>query len=1263
MGMERWRRAALPVLGVVVAALLAWASQMAVVLWAESDFQEELDKRTEREGLDLEAMTLNGHAIGATLLAGQMSQEVRLAAIEVDEAHAKASNIAQGALQVLADTVGAQHAFVINADGLIVSSWDFRQLHSIGEMVSHRRYFQAAMAGKPSVTAAISISMGRRVYWVAAPIFADDSGTGPVIGVVATRFEMDGLDRFLGRSPKTTGLLVSPEGVVLAADRAAWRMRVVGELTDERLEGLRRSKQYGKQFEQPANALALPDFSGRHVTLDGRTYLVSTTSLNWNDPGGAWTLVLLGDEGAVVPMSARLAISAATLLLSLLVVGFMLRAMRDVEAKRLAEQQLQESQARLRAAARAGIVGVWDWDLLTQQLYWDPVMYRLYGMPEGHHLDGRQVWARTLHPDDRARVEAEFTAALKGESEFSPEYRVIWPDGSVHHLKGASRTEFNEQGRAVRMVGVNYDLTAQKQVAQQLAEARQVAEAASEAKSQFLANMSHEIRTPMNGVLGMLYLALKADLPPLVREQLTKAQSAGQAMLGLINDILDFSKVEAGKLDIEAVEFSLESVIERVTETVRPMVEAKSLEFLVRYDARIPAFLIGDPLRLGQILVNLCGNAVKFTDQGEIELGLWAQSQTETDITLQISVRDSGLGMDEDVQAHLFEKFMQADQSTTRRYGGTGLGLAISKNLVERMGGRLWVESSKPGVGTTMCLTVPMKLAADQPQRAGARMEVGNLLAGTRVLVVDDLPSSREILAAMVADLKMDVRTAGSGAEALLMLERASDTPFDVVLMDWRMPGMNGDEVIRRIHGNPAIAHRPKVIMVTAYGREDVMRLTEQAGADGFLVKPAHPSTLLDTILSVLGKRRLLSSPADEQATQATEADLAVQAMARHLAGASVLLVEDNEINREFVTQLLRSQGLAVHEAADGQQAVAMLQHLAVDAVLMDLQMPVMGGLEATRLIRQQAQERGDARLQRLPIIAMTALAMAGDADKSRAAGMNDHITKPIDPEHLLAVLCQWVAPGGAAGQLAGHLSGHLSGHLAAPAPAEEAATGPSAGEALPPDLASLGRLGDVGRGVRRIGGNVEAYRRQLQRFSEHHGHAPQRLEELVHLGDFDAASAHAHALKGVLGNLGFEPLFHLVGQMEQALREGRAPAPELQQALAQGWREALAEIDRARRLAEASAQAAESAQSAPAPAGTAFDPAALRQSLEALAHALGHDLGAATEPLRKLCGGVSSKEAGHIKPRVDHIAGLIDSFDIEGALSEIDVLRRQLQP
>jgi CheY-like chemotaxis protein/HPt (histidine-containing phosphotransfer) domain-containing protein len=581
-------------------------------------------------------------------------------------------------------------------------------------------------------------------------------------------------------------------------------------------------------------------------------------------------------------------------------------------------------------------------------------------------------------------------------------------------------------------------------------------------------------------------------------------------------------------------------------------------------------------------------------------------------------VRDSGIGIAPEVQDALFQKFTQADQSTTRRFGGTGLGLVISKSLVELMGGRIWIEDSQPGKGTTICFTLQLQLSQHSRARQLELIEqAGPLLKGLRVLVVDDNEASREIMAETLRYFHVDASTANSGPAALTILKNAAAHPFDLVLMDWRMPGMNGDEAIRRIHAEADIAQQPKVVMVSAYGHEDVIKLAEQAQVDGFLTKPVSPSTLLDAILSVLGRGRILS----DSNKQATSADASNHGS---LAGARLLLVEDNDINREFATELLRGEGIEVIEAVNGQEALDKVQQHDLDGVLMDLQMPVMDGLQATRNIRALARAPQGVRFASLPIIAMTALAMPQDAQRSREAGMNDHISKPVEPTRLMAMLAKWI-------QL--------------PANRVAVATPATHSTELPQDLLALSSL-DAVEGVRRIGGKADAYRRQLRRFRENNADAVDKLKVLIAAQDTRQASDFCHLLKGVIGNIGAQALYRQVALVDAQIKKDPALASAALEAMQVLLLQVLQEID------------ALGANTKPAEAGASLlDANQLREHLEGLKQALNYDLGSAEKILGQLIGGVSGTP---LQEDVATIASKVDMFEIDAAQALLTQLQNR---
>ena len=616
----------------------------------------------------------------------------------------------------------------------------------------------------------------------------------------------------------------------------------------------------------------------------------------------------------------------------------------------------------------------------------------------------------------------------------------------------------------------------------------EIAKQATRAKGDFLANMSHEIRTPMNAILGMAHLAFKTELTPRQRDYLSKIQSSAHNLLRIINDILDFSKIEAGKLDIEPVDFHLEDVLTRLSDVVTLKAHEKRLEILFKADPAIPRTLVGDPLRLDQILINLTNNAIKFTESGEILISIDQVEEGQSHVVLQFAVRDTGIGLTREQMGRLFQSFSQADGSTTRKYGGTGLGLAISKRLVEMMDGEIRVES-EPGAGSAFIFTAVFGRSKDEEKK---RLQPPQDLVGLRVLVVDDNTSSRIILQEILESFSFEVSLASSGEEGLAeVVEAGNGRPFDLVIMDWMMPGMDGIEASRLIKNHQRLRTIPTIIMVTAYGGEEVMQHAEQVGVDGFLMKPVSPSVLFESIMQAFDRdipARSLT-PREEQKTL------------KPIRGARILLVEDNEINRQVAREILEGAGLVVETANDGIEAVRKTRATEYDALLMDIQMPGMDGFEATAEIRK------DERYQNLPIIAMTAHAMAGDREKSLDAGMNDHVTKPIDPDGLFSTLLRWIEPG------VREVPGGLE--------EKESAKEPEEG-LLPPDLPGI----SVRSGLEKVGGNRPLYRKLLGKFLSSNSRTMDEIKEALAADDMETASRVAHAVKGVSGNLGAEDLF-----------------------------------------------------------------------------------------------------------------------------------------
>ncbi|WP_241971868.1 response regulator [Aliidiomarina taiwanensis] len=669
---------------------------------------------------------------------------------------------------------------------------------------------------------------------------------------------------------------------------------------------------------------------------------------------------------------------------------------------------------------------------------------------------------------------------------------------------------YDELGEVIGVLGSYYDISDIKAATEQMARAKEAAEQAqyeaeqaNQSKSDFLANMSHEIRTPINAIVGMANLTLKTELDAKQKRYIRVINSSSKALLGVINDILDFSKIEANKLTIERIPFDLDEVLATIADMFAYKAYDKDLEFIINLPANIPTLLIGDPMRLSQVLINLVSNAVKFTDEGEINITCTLLEQTDDTIFFRISVTDTGIGMSEEQRANLFQAFTQADSSTTRKFGGTGLGLAISRRLIHLMQGDMGMTSSL-GQGSTFYIEIALPVQKEQD--ISHQQLLLKELEGTRILAVDDNLSTREMLYEMLRSYGINAKVSRSGEQALEYLQEAvaEGEPFQVVIVDWRLPGMDGLSLVERVQREFAEDLRPAMILATGYYAEELAEKAKQVGAHDFITKPYTTSTLARVISSAVFQTRQDSQEkSDEHSSQVQQS----------LRNAPVLVVEDNEINQHVAREILESHKFSVDVAEHGEEAVRMVQEKAYAIVLMDIQMPVMDGYKAAETMRQQFS------YQQLPIIAMTANAMSGDKERSLASGMQGHIPKPIDETLLLSQINKWAVPGP---------------YKAKPQPVPVATEKPESSRRYP-QIKGV----DFDGALARLNHNTDLYIRLVGQLVEQYRESAMTVSDFIAKGKFEEAKRYFHTLKGASANLGLTNLQEKANVLEQAVING----------------------------------------------------------------------------------------------------------------------------
>lgn len=766
----------------------------------------------------------------------------------------------------------------------------------------------------------------------------------------------------------------------------------------------------------------------------------------------------------------------------------------------LSFKELAEAEQRLELAMTGANAGTWEWDpeedsLITNSVWASMLGYTIDELVQQYGTNTNFL-TQLIHPEDKDRCEAELTKHLRNEThDYRCEYRIKCADSSYKWVLSVGRAvQEHSETHSLKVFGIHLDVNTAKAMETALKEAKEKAESATQAKSDFLSNMSHEIRTPMNAIIGMSHLALQTELNHKQQNYIEKVNRSAELLLGIINDILDFSKIEAGRLDIEHIPFELDEVLQNMANAIAFKADEKEIELYFDIANDVPKTFIGDPLRLGQILLNLGNNAVKFSNaNGEIIISVKLATANKKHSCIEFCVSDNGIGMTPEQKAKLFQSFSQADSSITRKYGGTGLGLAISKDLVELMGGKIWVESAIDK-GSQFFFTVNLGYRESDNKRLD--YDVNSHL---NILVVDDSETAREVLHSQLSSFGIRHNVVSSGKEALTLLEQHQHIqPFDLILMDWKMPEMDGLETVANIRGNTSINHQPKIIMVTAFNSEDIQAQTNQLDIDNTLTKPVTASTLLETISDCVGLSKVSKNSLKNTTDNGSYFKL--------LSGLHLLLVEDNEMNQELACELLKAVGVNTTLAENGQVALSLLEDHTFDGILMDCQMPVMDGYTATREIRKQPK------YQHIPIIAMTANVMADDIAKVSACGMNAHIAKPINITAMYNTLAQFLTPS-------------------LDIPIRETANV----EHIDFPVKALNGI-DIRKGLLSSNNNVTLYKKHLLKFAEKYSNFTQSLSTLNDKDDANEKAREIHTLKGLAGSIGAQALYHDVTLLEQEL-------------------------------------------------------------------------------------------------------------------------------
>ena len=1105
----------LTAIGIILSIIVGYASveisQFNQIHIIKKNLKEETKKRVH----DVIDITLKGRLMGALETLGMTSIASKLVfAFNIGNEKDLNENIP--IMQSFMKDIGEKQIdsairtasiYVAGYDGTVIAQWrNNDKLAKIVDNLSFRPYFQQGIQGLSNIYPAVSTSTKLQQIYYAAPVtLLSNENTDirstqqtsdltepqnrkiqPVIGVVVARLDLSTIEN-LFLDQETPYLLISPQGVVFLSNHKEFVYNIVGEILKQRLQEIDNLKQFGHFFETATPELLPFDIYQNETIWQGRHLAISQEKLDWHDPYGTWTLVLTQDIQDSISLSKKIKIFSGSFFISLIIIFLSIRLIMS--------RKLINDQLKVLKKSEEDLIKILDSSPMSVAIFFkgdikfaNKPFLNSFGIKLGDKAETLYV-----NPSDNSQI---FEKVFDNDLVHTDEILMFdHLNQSRMMLRSCVQVDYDD---SIAILGWFLDITDQQQTTEALRRAKDLALETAQLKSDFLANMSHEIRTPMNAIIGMTNLVLQTKLNEQQKNYISKANNAAENLLSIINDILDFSKIESGKYSIENIPFDINVLLSNLSSILGKKISEKGVELLYNVSSKVPRNLIGDPFRIGQVLLNLVDNASKFTHSGEIIISIVPQETRDETVILEFSVKDTGIGMSEDQCHRIFQPFSQADASITRKYGGTGLGLAISKQIVNLMGGALWVKSVL-NEGSDFHFTV--KLLRNE-QLSSPKQTKEKSLPAFKTLIVDDHQLACDILSSMTQQLNFPTDCVLSGYKAIQALEQAyrEGKPYDLVFIDWVMPQLDGLDTIEKIV--ELNIKQPLFILITSHITKDPYEIIYKKNLPIFsvLTKPITQSTLLDTLQTIIYH--------DTEPKPKIRDDLSALEVGKPLYGARILLVEDNEINKELASEYLKMFKMIVTTVDNGLEALNLLKESSeFDGILMDCQMPVMDGYTATEKIRQIEKYKS------LPIIAITANVMEEDKEKILACGMNDIICKPINPLQMLTTMAKWIKPK------------------------DQFVNPPDQTEINYSDKLNFEGIEgfDTNRGLQITGNNQDLYRRLLYKFLNYITDFESQFRSAIKQKDWESATRQAHSLKGSAGNLGAKDLHKVAEMLEQA--------------------------------------------------------------------------------------------------------------------------------